>query len=80
MKTAISIPDKIFNSAENLAKRLGLSRSELYVRAISDYLETHSGQQVTETLNEIYAEPENQVFDEGFVQAQISSVDKDEWW
>ena len=41
MKTAISIPDNIFESADDLAKRLGLSRSELYVKAIVQYLAEH---------------------------------------
>lgn len=32
MKTAISIPDPIFEAAEGFARRLGMSRSELYAR------------------------------------------------
>jgi predicted DNA-binding protein len=36
MKTAISLPDEVFESAEQLAKRLGKSRSELYALAIND--------------------------------------------
>ena len=34
MKTAISIPDEVFRSAERLAQRLGVSRSELYAKAV----------------------------------------------
>ena len=41
MKTAISIPDPVFRSAERLAARLGLSRSELYCRALKDLLARH---------------------------------------
>lgn len=33
MKTAISLPDSVFEEAEALAKQLGLSRSELYKSA-----------------------------------------------
>lgn len=33
MKTAVSIPDNIYTSAEKLAKRLGKSRSQLYTQA-----------------------------------------------
>lgn len=36
MKTAISIPDKVFRSADALARRLGISRSELYTTAITE--------------------------------------------
>ena len=54
MKTAISIPDSIFELADKFAGRQGLSRSELYTRAIKDYLGRHREDRVTEVLNEIY--------------------------
>ena len=38
MKTAVSIPDPIFQAAEDLDKRLGLSRSELFARALKAYV------------------------------------------
>jgi antitoxin MazE6 len=79
MKTAISIPDPVFNAAERLAKRLGLSRSELYVRAISSYVEKHTGQKVTDLLNEIYGGTENQELETGFKRAQMKSINKEKW-
>ena len=79
MKTAISIPDAVFNVAERLAKRLGVSRSELYVRAISSYIEEHKGQKVTELLNEIYGGMENQELETGFKRAQMKSISKEAW-
>ncbi len=79
MKTAISIPDPVFKTAERLAKRLGMSRSELYVRAISSYIEEHKGQKVTELLNEIYGDIENQGLETGFKRAQMNSINKEEW-
>ena len=59
MKTVISIPDKVFRSADSLAKRLGLSRNQLYSTAISEYLSKHQGKQVTQKLNSIYAEEDS---------------------
>ena len=56
MKTAISIPDPQFEAAEQLAARLGLSRSELYQKAISEFIAKYSDEKITEKLNEIYAE------------------------
>jgi metal-responsive CopG/Arc/MetJ family transcriptional regulator len=56
MKTAISIPDQTFDAAEQLVKRLGISRSELYSKAISSYIKEHRNDSVTEALNEIYAD------------------------
>jgi len=39
VKTAISIPDRVFRSAEQLAARLGVSRSELYSKALISLIE-----------------------------------------
>lgn len=47
MKTAVSIPDDVFNLAEAAAKRLKMSRSELYSRAVQAFLDAHSPNQVT---------------------------------
>ena len=55
MKTAISIPDELFEKAEAAAKRLGLSRSRLYAEAVRVFLEAHSAEAVTEKLNQVYA-------------------------
>jgi hypothetical protein len=58
MKTAISIPDPIFNSAEQLAARLRVSRSALYSKALKAFVEEHRDDLVTSRLNEVYAENE----------------------
>ncbi|OGI42669.1 MAG: hypothetical protein A2V92_00480 [Candidatus Muproteobacteria bacterium RBG_16_65_31] len=54
MKTAISIPDRVFRSAEQLASRLGVSRSELYSKALVELVEKHRDELITSRLNEIY--------------------------
>lgn len=54
MKTAISIPDSVYSAAEQLASRLGESRSELYSKAVSDYVKRHQNLKVTESLNAVY--------------------------
>jgi len=79
MKTAISIPDPVFKTAENLAKRLGLSRSELYVRAISSYVETHKNHKVTDLLNEVYSDSKNHELEKSFRRAQMRSIGREEW-
>jgi len=56
VKTAISIPDKVFAEAEKLARRLKKSRSELYSQALREYLARHGPEHVTETLDLIHAE------------------------
>ncbi|MDT8395420.1 MAG: ChpI protein [bacterium] len=78
MKTAISIPDKVFRSADSLAKRLGLSRSQLYTTAITEYLSRHQGKQVTDRLDAIYSE-EDSSLSPGFSVLQAKSLTHEEW-
>jgi predicted transcriptional regulator len=56
MKTAISISDEIFEDAERLARRLKQSRSELYSRALAEYIARHAPDQVTENMDRVLTE------------------------
>lgn len=58
MKTAVSIPDEVFEGAERLARRLKRSRSEIYSRALAEYVARHAPDQVTEEINRVVAELE----------------------
>ena len=51
MKTAISLPDDVFVEAEGLAAQLRISRSELYGRALKEFLARHAPNQVTQALD-----------------------------
>jgi metal-responsive CopG/Arc/MetJ family transcriptional regulator len=53
MRTAISIPDDIFVEAEQLTRRLNVSRSRLYTDALKEYLARHDGDAVTEAMNRV---------------------------
>ncbi|MGB5292998.1 MAG: hypothetical protein WBN41_16270 [Lysobacterales bacterium] len=80
MKTAISIPDPIFESAEKLAKRLGISRSQLYSNAVDALVEKHRYSGVTEQLDAVYStDPDVSSLDDGLEQIQSLSLGKDEW-
>ena len=78
MKTAISIPNDIFVSAEQLAKRLNMSRSELYTRAIKQYIADcrHTG--VKEKLDQVYASDTASI-DPAILDAQAISIPEEEW-
>jgi metal-responsive CopG/Arc/MetJ family transcriptional regulator len=78
MKTAVSIPDPIFHAAESLAKRLGMSRSELFSRALEAYLETHKHDSVREALDAIYSQ-ESSSLDETLAQMQWASLPQEGW-
>jgi len=51
MKTAISIPDAVFEEAERLASELHTSRSQLYSRALQEFVARHAPDRVTEAMN-----------------------------
>jgi predicted DNA-binding protein len=53
MKTAVSIPDEIYERAEQLAKRGGRSRSDLYSTALKEYIERHAPEDVTDAMNRV---------------------------
>jgi len=54
MKTAISIPDPVFEEAERLARQRGMSRSELYARAVAEYIKSERLVGVRERLDSVY--------------------------
>jgi hypothetical protein len=58
MKTAISLPDEVFENAEQLASRLKVSRSELYARALQEYVCRHAPDAVTDAYDQICSELE----------------------
>jgi metal-responsive CopG/Arc/MetJ family transcriptional regulator len=78
MKTAISIPDDVFKSADSLAKEIGVSRSELYATAVAEYLAKFKGQDITKRLDQVYADVPSGLPAE-LRRAQASSVSGAEW-
>ena len=56
MKTAVSIPDEVFEKVERLAKRGRRSRSEVFTAALREYVARHSPDEVTEAINRVCAE------------------------
>ena len=53
MKTAISLPEKIYREAERFARRVRKTRSRLYAEAIAEYLARHAPNGVTEAMNQV---------------------------
>lgn len=78
MKTAISIPDSVFQSAEKLAQRLGKSRSQLYTQALSNYLEQNNEKGVQELLDKVYATEDSQL-PPSMKRLQSKVVSKEQW-
>ncbi|WP_017851782.1 hypothetical protein [Leptospira interrogans] len=82
MKTAISIPDELFKTAEKTAKKLGIPRSQLFAKALEEFIQSHSKESVTEKLNKVYSskskEIKNNITDLS-VESLRKSLKNDSW-
>jgi metal-responsive CopG/Arc/MetJ family transcriptional regulator len=78
MTTTVSLPDPLSEAADELAKRLGISRDELYAIAIAEYLRAHQREAVTEVLSRVY-EQEPSGLDPVVAAIQSASVGEDDW-
>ena len=79
MKTAISIPDDVFEAAEAAARRVGMSRSQFFVEAVKHFLKTHGDRGVTELLNEVHGRSASKV-DPVLLGMQLAATTTDEEW
>ena len=81
MKTAISIRDEIFEAAELVAARMGLSRSELYAKAVEEFVSRHSDERITERLDVVYGDDESaSALDANIERLQFLSLPPDDRW
>ena len=78
MKIALSIPDDLFDSAETLSQRLGVSRSRLYAIALADFVSKHQSRKLTERLDAVHATHESRV-DQGTRRLQARSLARNQW-
>jgi len=78
MKTAISLPDDLYKSGDALAKRMGLSRSELYARALAEYVAKHRASLITKRLNAVYAAEASEL-DPAVARAQGKALERENW-
>lgn len=78
MKVAVSIPDPLFAEADQLAKRLNTSRSDVFARALSAFIGTHSPDRVTQALDEA-VEAAGGAPDPFVSQAARRVLDQTEW-
>jgi metal-responsive CopG/Arc/MetJ family transcriptional regulator len=78
MKTAISLPDDLFASADALAQRLGMSRSGLIAAALAEFIAKHRATKISERLNAVYASEEGRV-EPAVRAAQRNAIRRTEW-
>ena len=78
MKTAVSIPDEVFEKAERLARRALLSRSAIFSAALKEYVARHAPDEVTEAMNRVCDEVGDRP--ESFVAAASRRVLENTEW
>ncbi len=77
VKTAISLPDDLFQRAEAVADRNGIARSQLYALALAEYLDRHSDDWVTAALDSIYTAPSP--VEREMAAAQADAIEAEDW-
>lgn len=78
MKTAISLPDELFEAAEALAARLEVPRSRLYAIALEEFLARHDARRVSERLDAVYGS-EPSALPGALGAAQADAIRTTEW-
>ncbi len=80
MKTAISLPDSLFESAEAMATRLGISRSQLYATALAEFIAEHEDASITARLDAVYAGSTKSFPDRVLAALQDRSLPREDTW
>ena len=53
MKIIVTIPASLFHTAESLARRLGMSKSQFFREALEAYISAHDGEKIREALDDV---------------------------
>jgi predicted transcriptional regulator len=78
MKTAVSIPDDVFEKVERMARRARRSRSEVFSAALREYVARHAPDEVTDSINQVCDRIAEQ--DDGFVRIAARRVLENTEW
>lgn len=78
MKTAVSVPDDVFEKVERFARRAHRSRSEVFSAALREYVARHAPDEVTEAMDRVLAAVNNE--SDAFLRAAGHRVlEQTEW-
>ena len=78
MKTAISVPNDVFELSERLAKKLKVSRSQIFAMGVKKLGEEYDDDEVTAKLDEFYSREKAEI-DPVIMKMAALSLPKDEW-
>jgi predicted transcriptional regulator len=79
MKTAVSLPDDLYERAEQAAEQLGVNRSQLYAKALTKFLHDMGPDPVTDRLNELAAEHNRERAASEASAAARAMIDSGDW-
>jgi predicted DNA-binding protein len=82
MKTAISLPDTLYERAEKTASHLGIPRSKLYALALEEFVVKHDENTITGKINEVYNQIDQKNFEPYLnvtLEAQRNFLKNDTW-
>ena len=78
MAVEITIPKPMSEAAERVARKMGISLSELYTAALAAYVTAHQKSVITDLLDRIYsAEPS--ALESELVRLQAASIGQEVW-
>jgi len=82
MKTAVSLPDKVYLEAEETAKSMGITRSALYRNALIEYIQKNNRKYITQKLNAVYSDDYHKEFEpiSGAGLESIRELTKSDTW
>lgn len=78
MKTAVSIPDAVFDAADRFARRHGLSRSEVYTRALERLLADEPDQAITARLDAVHSRTDGSI-EPVWAASRMRGLDPEPW-
>jgi metal-responsive CopG/Arc/MetJ family transcriptional regulator len=80
MKTAISLPDELFDAVERIVRRSGRHRSEVYADALREYVARHTPEEMTEAINRALQEVGDSPSEYDFAAAAArGTLENSEW-
>ena len=78
MKIAVSLPNDLFEMADRVARRRGMSRSQLFAVALREYLAAHAHEGLTERINAV-CEKVDTALDPALRRSQLGLLRREEW-
>jgi hypothetical protein len=78
MKTAISVPNDVFELSERLAKKLKVSRSQIFAMGVKKLGEDYEKDDITANLNNFY-DKEKAEIDPVIMKMAALSLPNEEW-